>query len=259
MKSLRPLSVVSLFALVLPGVALAQTPTSPDPSALPPVPNIHDLPPPPTSQTGMSGNNVTAPGTTIGAANGTSPSTARTAPGADTPVSAGPGLLDRNRPGSVPVVPPPADPAANATSTVTTALAPARDLNAAPVGNNTAATIDTSRTLNQIEAAPFKARSELATNLAARLDASSEAVKALRARVDAAGDSSQAEFVRALREVEARERRVRTSVRALDAATTESAWNAAQETVLRDYNAYAEAVAKAEAAAQGSVSPGKAK
>ena len=138
----------------------------------------------------------------------------------------------------------------NAT-THASATGQARGLSTATtVGQNASVTLNAASTVSEIHGAAFATRKELAANIEARLDASQKNVGTLRAKADAGGDRSRREFGRALNEIREREKALRTSLK----TTTKSTWGEVQSTLAKDYNAYAAAVASAEAAAQGSAS-----
>ena len=108
-------------------------------------------------------------------------------------------------------------------------------------------------TVQSIRNASIETRKELAAEIQARLDASSQALNQLKARADRAGERTRAEFGRAMKQVRSAEKELRSSLKATVKATKESTWGAVQSELAKDYSAYAEAVAAAEAAVSGGI------
>lgn len=122
---------------------------------------------------------------------------------------------------------------------------------AATVGHNASVTVNPAATVGEIKGAAFNARKELAAEIEGRVDASMKSMAALQAKAEAAGDKSRQEFAKALVEVRAREKALRTSLKATIKAEGESIWGEVQSTLAKNYGDYAQAVASAETAAQG--------
>lgn len=112
-------------------------------------------------------------------------------------------------------------------------------------------------TLRAIQSTAFAARATLSAEVEARLEAGNQAIARFQARAEQAGERARDDFGRAMREVRAREKELRASLKAAVQATKESTWGEVQATLARDYSAYAEAVAHAEASAGGSVKAGE--
>ena len=113
------------------------------------------------------------------------------------------------------------------------------------------------QTMLTIRDTTFASRNTLATEIGARVDASNRAVAILEARADAAADHSRSALAKALVEVRAREKDLRTSLRATVKETDESSWGSVQSGLAKTYGDYAKAVADAEAAAQVEVTTDK--
>jgi len=245
MKLMRPTLLLSA-AVLLPVLAWAQVNAAASAAGSattrlqPPTVSNPNLPAPPTMQTGAAGNNVTAPGSTTGV-DGSSSTSVRSAPGAaTTPPST-------NSNAAVNVVTPPAQ--TGAAASVTTSPGPI------PVvaGGETSVTIDSASAINQIQTATYANRDSLSASVGMRIDTSSRSLALLRERVNATANGASLQFERALNDVRNREQALRTTLQSATRATGESAWSTAQATLQRDYAAYVEAVANAEAAAQGSL------
>ena len=241
MKSMRNVMLVSAI-VALPSLALAQSANAAggvtgaaqvNHPALPPPPP----PPPPTVQAGAAAHSAAAAGANVRAPM-VNPAAAHSAASAHAAA------------GSSPVT------GANVNATThASATGQARGLSTATtVGQNASVTLNAASTVSEIHGAAFATRKELAANIEARLDASQKNVGTLRAKADAGGDRSRREFGRALNEIREREKALRTSLKTTTKATGESTWGEVQSTLAKDYNAYAAAVASAEAAAQGSAS-----
>lgn len=114
-------------------------------------------------------------------------------------------------------------------------------------------TLSPADTIESIRQAAHATRTTLAAEIQAKVDASSDALAQLKARADEAGARTRSEFGRALRVVRSKEKELRASLKDAVKAKTETAWGEVQSALARDYSAYAEAVASAEAALQGSV------
>lgn len=125
---------------------------------------------------------------------------------------------------------------------------------AATVGHNASVAVNPAGTISEIKGSAFNTRKELAAEIEGRVDASMKAMAALQAKAEAAGDKSRREFAKALVEVRAREKALRASLKATTQAAGESTWGEVQSALAKNYGDYAQAVASAEAAAQGSAS-----
>ncbi|SDS01780.1 hypothetical protein [Opitutus sp. GAS368] len=110
-------------------------------------------------------------------------------------------------------------------------------------------TVNTADTVAQIQTAAFARRDEVTTEVQARLDASASAMADLEVKTAQAGEKSRAAFAKILVDVRAREKALRTSLRAAAKATKEESWGAIQSELAKNYGAYAEIVARAEASA----------
>lgn len=117
--------------------------------------------------------------------------------------------------------------------------------------DNTRVTLRMDETVKTIHAAAFAEREKMATEVQARLDASANLVSELRLRAEAAGDKSRAAFAKALAEVRKSEKQVRADLRAATKAAGESTWGSVQSELAKSYGVYAQAVAAADVAAQG--------
>ena len=112
--------------------------------------------------------------------------------------------------------------------------------------------LDTAAMVRTIREAAFAARDTVTAEVGAKLDASTKAVARLQVHVQETGKKSREEFTKALVEVRAHEKALRTSLKATTKAAGESTWGEVQSALAKEYGAYAEAVAKAEATVQGS-------
>lgn len=101
----------------------------------------------------------------------------------------------------------------------------------------------------RLHQATFTERASVIADAQSRVDASSAALTRLEARASQAGDRSRAEFAKLLVEARAREKEVRSSLREATLAAKEETWGKVQSELARDYGAYAEIVARAEATA----------
>lgn len=143
---------------------------------------------------------------------------------------------------------------ANATTNAS-ATGQTRGLSTAVMAShNATVAVDPAITITEIQGATFSTRKELATGIDSRINASMKAVNELQQRAEAAGDKSRQEFAKALVEVRAREKALRSSLKAATMAKGESTWGEVQSALAKDYSAYAEAVASAETAANSSTS-----
>lgn len=239
-NSMRNVMLVSAI-VALPSLGLAQVANAAGTvtgaahmNSLPPPP---PPPPPPAVQAGAAAQSATAAGAAVRPPV-VSPAAASSTAGTQAAAGASPAS-------SVNV---------NAT-THASATGQAKGLSTATtVGHNLDVTVNTASTVSEIQHAAFSAHKELAADIEARVDASTKVMTDLREKAEAAGDKSRQEFAKALVEVRAREKALRTSLKATTKAAGESTWGEVQSALAKDYGAYAEAVAKAEAAAQGSAS-----
>lgn len=121
------------------------------------------------------------------------------------------------------------------------------------VAHQASFTLSAADTVDAIRNTAHDARATLTAEIQAKVEASSNALAQLKARADATGDRARSEFGRALRVVRSKEKELRSSLKAAVKATKETTWGEVQSALARDYSAYAEAVAAAEATLQGSV------
>lgn len=122
---------------------------------------------------------------------------------------------------------------------------------AAVASDNTRATLRMDETVKTIHAAAFAEREKMTAEVQARLDATANLVAELRLRAEAGGDKSRAAFAKALGELRRSEKQVRADLKAATKAAGESTWGSVQSELAKSYGAYAQAVADAEVAAQG--------
>jgi hypothetical protein len=113
------------------------------------------------------------------------------------------------------------------------------------------ATVSMAETVKSIREADFSQRESVTADVQARLDASTRLVGELQAKAETTGERVRRAFGTALTDVRKQEKQLRASLKAGAKATNGSAWGEAQSALARDYEAYAHAVAQAEAAAQG--------
>lgn len=146
-----------------------------------------------------------------------------------------------------PVVPPMPPPAA--ASFVSAASHP--DI-AAAQGIN--ATVNTAATTTQIQQATFESRKQLSADIEARIEMSEKALANLMTRANAASDRARDDLARAMRNVHAKEKELRASLRIAVKSAKESTWGEVQAKLAQDYSAYADAVVAASAAVDGSAS-----
>jgi hypothetical protein len=101
---------------------------------------------------------------------------------------------------------------------------------------------------SDIRAANADARTQLASDLDARIAASAKSMTATKAQAKALRGDAQAEFKAASRDVDTREKELKASVKAARRASAE-AWPEARANVAANYEAYAHAVSRAETVA----------
>lgn len=141
---------------------------------------------------------------------------------------------------------------ANATSHAS-ATGQVKGLTVASVASNqTSATVGTAETVQAIKDAAFAMRDTVSAGVQARLDASDREVTELRAKADASGDKARNDFAKSMIALRAQEKELRANLKASVKADGEAAWGKAQAALAHDYAAYAQALAEAHAAAEGS-------
>jgi hypothetical protein len=141
---------------------------------------------------------------------------------------------------------------ANATTNAS-ATGQARGLTVATeASRQVSVTANPAETVARIQQSTFANRDLVMAELQGRLDTSAQVITALEIKADRTGDQSRAAFAKALVEVRAREKDMRTSLRDAAKATKESSWGEIQSALAKDYGAYAKAMAEAEAAAGAS-------
>jgi hypothetical protein len=111
------------------------------------------------------------------------------------------------------------------------------------------AALDASQTARSIQSQSLENKNQLSADLNRRLDASSENITALKKQARSLDVQSQTEFKAALKDVETREKQLRKDLRSARNATTDT-WNDTRSSIAADYASYADAVARAEAAAK---------
>lgn len=116
------------------------------------------------------------------------------------------------------------------------------------------ATVNTAATTTQIEQATFESRKQLSADIEAKIEASEKALADLKTRADAAGDHARDDLARAMRDVRAKEKELRASLRSSVKSAKESTWGEVQSQLAKDYSAYAQAVIAAGATVDGNAS-----
>lgn len=99
-----------------------------------------------------------------------------------------------------------------------------------------------------IRAASVDSRSQLATDIDERIAASSKAMAAMRVEAKSLRGDAQADFKAAAKDVDVREKDLRTSVKVARKASAET-WAESRAKVAANYEAYAQAVGRAETVA----------
>lgn len=110
-------------------------------------------------------------------------------------------------------------------------------------------TVNTADTVALIKQSAFSIRDSVTAEVQTRVDASARVVADLEARAEQGGEKSRAAMAKALVDVRAREKALRASLRDAAKTSKESSWGEIQSVLAKDYGAYAQAVASAEAAA----------
>ncbi|MBX3737616.1 MAG: hypothetical protein KF715_13045 [Candidatus Didemnitutus sp.] len=116
------------------------------------------------------------------------------------------------------------------------------------------ATVAPATTTMQIQQATFESRKQLSADLEAKIEASEKALANLKTRANNANDRARDDLARALREVRAKEKELRSSLRTAAKTTRESTWGDVQAQLAHDYSAYANAVIAAGAVVDDSAS-----
>lgn len=143
-------------------------------------------------------------------------------------------------------------PAPSATTTavvVTPAASP--DAALSPTGRTTvsaASSLESTRIAPSIRAATFASRESTVADIDARLTASEKSLAAMRSSSAEMSASGKTQFKTADDVVKEREKTLRSSIRAARNAS-ESEWDSARSKLAADYEAYASALASADAAA----------
>ena len=120
---------------------------------------------------------------------------------------------------------------------------------AADASKQASVTVNTADTVAQIQATAFAQRDTVTADVQAKLDASASAMAGLEAKAAQAGEKSRAAFAKILVDVRAREKALRANLREAAKATKAEAWGTIQSELAKNYGAYAEVVARAEASA----------
>jgi hypothetical protein len=118
---------------------------------------------------------------------------------------------------------------------------------AADVSRQASVTVNTADTVAEIQSTAFARREAMTAEVQARLDASASVMAGLQAKADQAGEKSRAAFAKILVDVRAREKALRASLRTAAKTSKEESWGAVQSELAKNYGAYAEVVARAEA------------
>lgn len=99
-----------------------------------------------------------------------------------------------------------------------------------------------------IKETTFAQRDKLTADIESRLDASANIAADVEAKASQAEEKSRAMYAKLLVDIRAREKALRTSLREANKTTREKAWGEIQSELAKNYGAYAEVVARAEAA-----------
>ena len=113
-------------------------------------------------------------------------------------------------------------------------------------------------TVHAIRSASIATRDSMAAEVQARLEASTKETTELRAKAEANGAKARSNFAQTMITLRDREKNVRASLKASVKAGSEKTWGEAQSALAHDYAAYAQAMAEAHAAAEGSAQAGTA-
>lgn len=108
--------------------------------------------------------------------------------------------------------------------------------------------LEAGSTATRVRDASVSIREEMYTQLNSRIDASANAMAALGRRSSQLRGESRAEFAAALKDAQAREKQLRSSLQTSRTASPET-WADSRSAVAADYEAYAAAVSRAEAIA----------
>ncbi|HTL67730.1 MAG TPA: hypothetical protein VL200_08730 [Lacunisphaera sp.] len=120
------------------------------------------------------------------------------------------------------------------------------------VSGGAAADLDVPQVVRTIHEASFTARDTVAGEVQTRIDAGERHLADLEARADKNGSKARSDFATARREARAKQKAVRADLKAATKADGEVNWGSVQSDLAKDYRAYADAVVKAEAAANTS-------
>jgi hypothetical protein len=132
-----------------------------------------------------------------------------------------------------------------------TALAPGL---AATDAHSVSVALDAGPTATAIRSAAFATRDQLATDLDQRMDAGAKVMVELKERAKLLDASAQAEFKAAVKDADARAKQLKKSAKAVRKGS-EGTWDKDRESLAADYDAYASAMAHAEAATAPHVQP----
>lgn len=141
---------------------------------------------------------------------------------------------------------------ANATSNAS-AKGQARGLTVAEAASQqNSLAFSSAETVHAIRSATYATRDSVTADVQTHLEASTNEVAALRVKAEASGEKTRNDFAKAMIALHDREKEVRASLKASVKAGSEKTWGEAQSALAHDYAAYAQAMAEAHAAAQGS-------
>ncbi len=132
-----------------------------------------------------------------------------------------------------------------------TALAPGL---AATDTHSVGVALDVGPTVTTIRSAAFATREQLTTDVDQRMDAGAKAMVEFKERAKLLDASAQAEFKAAVKDADARAKQLKKSVNAAR-KDSEQTWGKDRDSLAADYEAYASAMARAEAATAPRVQP----
>lgn len=121
------------------------------------------------------------------------------------------------------------------------------------LADQNSATVNTAAAVKTINEAALATRTDINASVRAGLDDSARVVREFRAKAEKSGEKIKAAFMKADAELRLREQDLRASLEASGKATKEESWQEARAALARNYEAYAQAMVRAEAAANGSV------
>lgn len=132
-----------------------------------------------------------------------------------------------------------------------TALAPGLAVTDA---HSASVALDAGPTVTTIRSAAFAAHEPLAADVDRRMEASAKAMVELKQRAKLLDASAQAEFKAAVKDADARAKQLKKSAKAVRKGSQET-WDKDRDSLAADYDAYASAMARVEAAAVPRVQP----